>query len=345
MIASAEQFGAGWNRFWFTPSDAAALSAIRIATGVMALYWQLTYTPDLVELFGLQALISLETLDQWQGNSLVFTYFDERLSTATLMSLHFAGTAVLLLFTLGVLTRVTSVAALIVTLSYVNRGPMLTLQMEPILAFVQFYLCLGPSGAAFSWDAWRRRRRAAERGDMALAEVHPSSWVTVATRMLQVHVTIVYVMMSLAKIGSPAWWNGSAIWWLVARPESAGHWLTTWLAPHLSVIEAWTHAVLLFELSFPLLVWNRLTRPFVLLLSFPMWVLLGMATGLYTFAAMMLIANLAFVPPEFVRALLGQSRSVDQISAAASPQRAAGSAKTTSARANFNAHRRSGQSA
>jgi len=303
VVTSLEACGAGWNRFWFTPTDPIVLGAVRIATGLMALYWQLSYTPDLVEFFGRQGILPLEMLESWRGDALNFSYFDEPLGATPLYALHFAGTLVLMLFTLGVFTRFTSIAALLVTLSYIHRGPMLTALMEPILALIQFYLCLGPSGAAVSVDAWRQNRSRQARG---LAVATPvSSWATVAIRLLQVHITAVYVMMALAKIGSPAWWNGSAIWWLVVRPESQGFWLVPKLSGHLNLIEAWTHAIVLFELSFPLLVWNRYTRPLALAVSVPMWLLLALATGLNTFALTMLIANLAFVSPSLLRELLG----------------------------------------
>lgn len=329
VTTSLEACGEGWNRFWFAPSDPIVLGAVRIATGLMALYWQLSYTPDLVEFFGRQGILPLEMLEVWRGGALNFSYFDEALGATPLYALHFAGTFVLLLFTLGVFTRFTSIAALLVTLSYIHRGPMLTALMEPILALIQFYLCLGPSGAALSVDAWRQHRSLQARGLAAAPGV--SSWATIAIRLLQVHITAVYVMMALAKIGSPAWWNGSAIWWLVVRPESSGFWLVPKLAPHLNLIEAWTHAIVLFELGFPLLVWNRYTRPLALAVSVPLWLLLALATGFYTFALTMLIANLAFVSPKVLRELLGSKLAAGTAAAPQAGKRGASPAAAQSA--------------
>ena len=45
------QFGHGWNRFWYTPSDPLPLSLIRVATGLLALYFILTYTADVSHFF------------------------------------------------------------------------------------------------------------------------------------------------------------------------------------------------------------------------------------------------------------------------------------------------------
>jgi len=43
----ADDFGAGWNRFWFTASDPLTLGLIRFLSGLMALGLYLSYLPDL----------------------------------------------------------------------------------------------------------------------------------------------------------------------------------------------------------------------------------------------------------------------------------------------------------
>jgi hypothetical protein len=49
-----------WNRFWFTPSDPTVLAAIRIVTGVIALYTLIGYSLDIQELLGEHAWIDLQ---------------------------------------------------------------------------------------------------------------------------------------------------------------------------------------------------------------------------------------------------------------------------------------------
>ncbi|MGH7139644.1 MAG: hypothetical protein ACREHD_28220, partial [Pirellulales bacterium] len=134
----------GWNRFWFTPSDPLVLGVMRIAVGAIALYLVATYTPDLDRYFGQNGLLpvsvlaSLEepTRDDLQlvppqvreavPRQYRFSYLDRIHESAGLTAAHLAGLAVLTLFTLGIFTRVTAVASLIVFLSYLHRGPMLT---------------------------------------------------------------------------------------------------------------------------------------------------------------------------------------------------------------------------
>jgi hypothetical protein len=154
----AEAVGKAWNRFWFLPSDAAPLAALRIIAGLVALYLHVTLSFDLVRLFGPNAILSSEIVRQLDlGPGPSYLHF---LSTPTeLWIAHLLGGVVLVLFTVGLWTRVTSVLAAMVMLASIHRGPLLTAEVELVLAFVLVYLCIGPSGAWLSLDAYRSRRR------------------------------------------------------------------------------------------------------------------------------------------------------------------------------------------
>ena len=71
------------------------------------------------------------------------------------------------------------------------------------------------------------------------------------------------------------------------------------------LINAWSHAIVLFEIGFGLFVWNRLVRPLVLAMAVVMWPLVILATRQSTFGVMMLVATAAFVSPEGLRAAVG----------------------------------------
>ena len=297
----SDRFGGGWNRFWFTPSDPFSLAVLRIAAGLMAMWFLLSYSFDLQRLFGAEAMLPVELIDQLGGERFGFSYLDYLHSAGELYALHAIGLAVVALFTLGLFARVTSVLTLVVVLSYIHRAPVLTGLFEPILTLVLFYLCLGPSGAVLSLDDLRRRSRAAESNEA------PHSWgATVATRLVQVHLSVIYFMMAFGKLAEPGdtWWLGDAAWWLMARPESRVIDLTGVLYDHSYLINAWSHAIVLFELIFSLLIWNRMARPLLLALAAPMWISLALISGQTAFCAMMLIANLAYVSPAVLRGAL-----------------------------------------
>ena len=292
-----DAFGTGWNRFWFTPSNPVALARLRLATGMVALYVHVTYSFDLVRWFGPRGMLPADTVQQFTGTS-HFSYLHAITDPTLLWTVHLVGLVVLVLFTAGLFTRVTSVLALVVTLSTIHRAPMLTGEFEPILTMVMCYVCLGPSGARLSLD----RRRALRRGnadplDPSTEVRDEQSWgATVAVRLVQVHLALIYWMMALGMLSRPGgvWWTGDAMWWLVAVPDASLVDLT-WLHDHLYLLNAWSHAIVLFELVFPILIWNRLARPLLLALSVPLWLSLALATGQVPFCLMMLIAGMAFV--------------------------------------------------
>lgn len=315
----AAEFGRGWTRFWFAPSDPLTLGVLRIGTGLVAFYLVATYTPDLARYFGPSGLVPLDMVRSLQEHAATndhlrlpgqvreaipreygFSYLDHVRSVSGLRIAHTLGLVTLLLFTAGLFSRLTSVASLVVVLSYLHRGPMLTSQVEPILVFVLFYLCLGPSGAVCSIDAWRAGRRR----DASLVTLPPtplaSPWATVSVRLVQVHLVIVYGMMAVGKMGGHVWWSGMAMWYLIARTEQRMIDLTV-LHKLPLLLDVWSYAVMFWQASFPILIWNRLARPLMLVLNALMWALLAPVIGNIPLAVMMVVASLAFVRPETIR--------------------------------------------
>ena len=85
-----------------------------------------------------------------------------------------------------------------------------------------------------------------------------------------------------------------------------------WLADYPILINLMTHVTVFWEIFYCALVWPRLTRPIVLLLAIPLHMGIAICLGMITFGLAMLIGNMAFLPPEFVRALRPWRRSQRQ---------------------------------
>ena len=121
-------------------------------------------------------------------------------------------------------------------------------------------------------------------------------------------------MVATVKIAGSTWWQGSALWWLITRTEQRLVDLT-WLHAYPFAVEFWTHAIVLFELVFALLIWNRTARPLLLGLSGLMWLSLALVTGKVVFCALLFVAGLAFVSPDAMRAFLQMLRPASDKSA------------------------------
>jgi len=300
LVAS---FGRGWNDFWFTPSDPSAVSLIRLLTGLVAIYWHATLLADLEAFFGPQGLLPVADVAPLDAN--LASYMNFITAPLELWIVHLVGLAVLVLFAAGLWTRVTTILALVVFLSVVNRAPMITGRAEVVMAMLMLYLCVAPCGRRFSLDAWLASRKGA-----AYDGRKPATGATVATRLIQVHLAMLIATMGLSQLSSGIWWDGWGLWFLITRQESR---LVdfTWLEASPLAVDFWTHLVVVFELAFPVLIWVPLARPLLLALGLVVWTSLALVTGDILFAMMMCIASLAFVSPGLLSALPLRATSSD----------------------------------
>src|SRR6185369_10115079 len=118
--------------------------------------------------------------------------------SASLWVVYWLGLAILIAFTVGLFARVTSVLALIVVLSMIWRAPILAGPTEDMLSVLLFYVCLGPSGAYLSVDHWLRAKKQATQERLqgvSFDHVERSWGANIAIRLIQIHVTAIYLMM------------------------------------------------------------------------------------------------------------------------------------------------------
>jgi hypothetical protein len=306
--ALAQSAIAGWNRFWFAPSDAATLAVIRILAGAMLLYTHAVWTIDLLAFFGPQSWVTVEaaqffhrgsgmmTGELYGGDSFAWSIFFWARTPAAVWAVHLAGLVVFACLTLGFLTRIMAILAWVLAVSYVQRTPGALFGLDQINTMLAMYLMVGPSGASYSLDAWLRRRRTAALPDTAPLDTS----ATVATRLIQLHMCVIYMFAGIGKLVGPAWWMGTGIWGGVSNYEYQSldaTWLAWW--PMLSA--TMSHVTVYWEIYYPVLIWPKKTRPIMLLIAIPLHLGIALFMGMITFGVIMLVANLAFIPPAAMR--------------------------------------------
>ncbi len=239
------------------------------------------------------------------------------------------------LFLIGFCTRVMGPLTWAAALCYTHRAAASVFGVDTMMVILLLYLAIGPSGAALSVDRligrwWARARPrvlarwralwgrpaaapavAAPFPDRPVASVSAN----LAIRLLQIHVCIIYASAGLAKLQGPMWWNGTAVWYVLANYEFAP--MQYW--PYLGLLRflgknRWLFELtmtgaglftLFFEIAYAFLIWKRSTRWLILWMAILLHGFIGLFMGLKTFSLMMLAMNLAFVPPETARRLLG----------------------------------------
>lgn len=296
-----ESWCAGWDRFWFQPSSATTLGLLRVFAGAMLLYTHFVWGLGLDKWFGPSGQLSAEFTKQFHGRSpFAWSHFYWLDGSPTLLFvIHILALVVLSMFFLGVFTRYTSILAFLITVSYANRATGALFGLDQINAFLALYLAVGASGDAFSVDQWIRRLRG------KATPPSPKSNTTIAIRLIQLHMCVVYLFAGLGKLQGESWWNGEAFWGAAANQEYQTLNLL-WLVHYPWLVNLITHVTIGWEVSYSALVWPKLTRPLVLLMAIPLHLGIAFGMGMITFGVIMLVGNFAFVPPQWIEAVISK---------------------------------------
>lgn len=290
-----------WQRFWFTPAAPHTLALIRILSGAMLFYTHLVWSRELVSFLGPNAWIDRETAQLMNrelsgGWAWSYLYYVE--SPALLWTLHIAALAVFALLTVGLFTRVASVLACVITISYCHRLVGTQFGLDQVNALLATYLAIAPSGAVWSVDRYLAVRRA------GVALPAPRSVAAnIAVRLIQVHMCVIYLFGGISKLRGETWWDGTAVWLALANYEYQSLDMT-WLVRFPFLIALASHATLFWETFYCVLIWPRLTRPIFLAMAVLVHGGIALCLGMVTFGLVMIIANFAFVPPEVTQWML-----------------------------------------
>ncbi len=199
----------GWNRFWFSPLDPATLGLIRIFTGTMLFYTHLVWTLDLSGFFGDHAWLDPQAIAQLPGHSAAkWSWFYWIHSPALLWTAHIAALVVFALLAVGLWSRAMSVLAFLATISYINRASLAQFGLDDTNAMLAMYLMVGPAGAAFSIDRWRKRRRLG-----SALHIQKTIGTNISIRLIQVHMCVIYLFSAIGKLKGEPWWDGEASSW------------------------------------------------------------------------------------------------------------------------------------
>lgn len=305
---------AGWNRFWFEPTDPATLGMIRICAGAMLLYTHLVWGLDLTTFFGAHGWLSPSAVSSVQEGSFTWSYLWWFESSWALWTVHVAALVVFAMLTVGLFTRVVAVLAWLAAMSYVGRATGALFGLDQINVMLAMYLAVGPSGDAFSVDRWLKERRAG--GPLP---VRPSWTANLAIRLIQLHMCVIYLFAGMAKLTGMAWWDGTAMWMAFGNLEYQSLDMT-WMADWPRLMNLLTHVTIFWETFYVALIWPRLTRPVMLALAVPLHMGIAVCLGMMTFGLIMLVGNMAFVPPWVIRAMVPGGKSGQGRGASAGPR-------------------------
>ena len=270
-----------WNDFFFSPADPTALGLIRVAAGLLSFWSLFVLGLDLEDYFGSTGWAeagAIRALSRPLSWSFWFMVPDGWLRPVWLGCL-----AILILFAMGLFSRITAVLSWAIVVATVHRLPVALFGFDQVLSALLLYLAVtGSSGQAVSLDRFLRRwrqarsrlsKRAAGRHKVGLRAAKAPDEPGVPPRHS------VCESRATADPDSPGVDLCDGRHWRSFRARHGGTGLALWktmatgefVAIDFTPLAAWpvlvnllTHASLLLELLYPVLVWVRMLRPLVL---------------------------------------------------------------------------------
>jgi hypothetical protein len=274
--------------FFLAPGSPHPLGVFRIGVSLVLLAQAWSLSGHVLELFGDRGLtpwsITAPLASPWlpRLGTWVPALRAGGLDTSTCLRV-LTGTYALALVALllGWRTRGAAAVAWLLHGVLMNSVPLFMYGVEVFAQISLFYCVVLPVGAAFSWDV--RAGRACDA---------PSPEATLALRVLQVHLCLIYVSSGVEKALGTPWREGSAVWDAVMQPQFA-RFDFTWLAEHPWVSRAATWGTLLVEVGYGAFIWPRQSREAWVVLTLGLHAGIAVFMGLWLFSALMAVLTFA----------------------------------------------------
>lgn len=272
-----------WNALWFRRMDPRPAALFRVSFGLATFATFILFGLELNHLFTDQGIFTAQSARQLHGVLLDevwdpelgwsswsapfgavlgrFSVFFFRNDPAFVYGVYTLTMVALALMILGIRTRISTLAAFVLTLQFNTFTTIYHSGWDNTLRAFFFFAVLMDCGQVYSVDAWWRRRRELLAGKLTLPP-HIPAW-PVHLAILQL--TVIYLFTGLAKSG-PTWWFGTALHYALNLhhfyrvPMSGLLSLLQWTG----VLPVITIAVHFFEMLFPVAfaayVWRKVQQ-------------------------------------------------------------------------------------
>ena len=303
LRSMAGRFSDVWSQIWFQPSVTAPLELARIGIGAALLSHYVLAIPYLYDFWGDTGWMPRKQLaDEYDSvlvQSLLF-HFTASWQLVAFYALFLAGC---LAFMLGWRTAYVKWIVLIGQISLDHRNPIFFYGVDKILAGLLLILCLAPIGRALSLDRVRAVR-AAKRADLtATVPPYSSEWTGACIRLMQIQMAVLFFYSAISKAGGEDWRGGDAVWAVFTTDEHYDPFMLRLFASQYWLVNFATYGTVFIELAFCFLIWQRITRPWLLAGALFLHAQFAILMGLFYFSVVMMMGHMSFVRPEWLQRL------------------------------------------
>ncbi len=298
LTGLASRASRSWNQFWFGPIESSFnFSLLRTGLGITAFVWLATFIPDLTTFFGSNGL---DPVPFYQTSRIgIFRWLKADIFLWIGLIVGLVASA---LMVWGRYVKIAGPVLAVLVASFMGENRLLWNAGDEVLRtftlFFGFFCLLTPS---YVLDTSITK---ASKLNVALPEGR--NWLF---RLIQIQMTIIYVVTFLAKIPGDMWRNGTATMTLFRLESMERFYVPDFLESNFLLGNLFTWATLLLEALLPIMLWNRRLRPFAVAAGVIFHLMIAWSISIGLFSWVMVIGYIPFLSPTFrenVNAILGR---------------------------------------
>jgi hypothetical protein len=188
----------------------------------------------------------------------------------------------------GFCCRTSAISGWFLHLCATKSAGLFTYGMDDFTTIGLFYLILAPLPDRWALDHKLRK--------FPIKDRHLHGFFR---RVLQLHLCVIYFFGGITKFFGSDWWNGESLWRALTRAPFNVLPTDLIISWH-GVLPVAGIAVCLLEIGYTIFIWLRRTRLSWLIAIICMHFAIGLALGLYLFASIMIVLNLAAFGPDIL---------------------------------------------
>lgn len=288
-----------WNEFWFKKEAPLNLALMRIVLVGTMLYIYILRI-DILDNFGQNSMVprelALKMYTSFVRPGFAWFFWPD----SWVYIIHSIFIFLLVLAFLGLSNRALMIITWVLHMGFVQRNYTIQFGGDIISGILFFYLSFTNCCDRLSLKnlIFKNKSKNEETGRLwAFRKQFNQSISSVFYRMIQIQISVIYAYTGFEKMKGGSWWDGTALWTVLANPQFAAFDLT-WLR-HMSLFLIFgSFITIIFEVYFPVMIIHPKTRYYWLGLGALFHLLIGVFMALGTFSLIMMSTYFLFIAPE-----------------------------------------------
>lgn len=267
--------------FLVTPKNSVGIQLTKFLLGFTMIWLYIVKLKERYTLWGPENLYNRE-----QNGFFIFNIYSYITNNTVFNIIYFTGLIVTILFTFGYFSFISGPAFFIFTASLYNQNSFILTGGNNILLLIAYFLAFMWGKPSYNEEiyeiSWSLRRE-------LVGLLH--NFGLLACR---IQICIMYFFAGLYKSGGDMWLHGTALYYVLRVEEFILPGVSHLIYSNPYLVTVGTYATLIFQISFPFLIWFKKLKPYMFIMAVLFHSLIGIIMGLTWFSIQMVAVDILF---------------------------------------------------